>query len=309
MLESIVLGGIRQWVLLRGQRAHAPVLLFLHGGPGVPLFPFAREIGVTAGLEQHCTVAYWEQRGTGKSFSSSIAVSSMRLDQFLSDTLELSAWLCRRFKTQRIYLLGHSWGSILGTLAAAQAPELFHAYIGVGQVAHVARGETASYEWVVEQARQDHHARALQELKALGPAPHDHRGMLLERKWVAHFGGAWHHARRGDLPRLVRQILRTPEYTWADRLRMARDPFFSLRHLIREKYTVDLLSQVPALQVPVYFLEGRHDFTVPSMIAREYFDVLQAPQGKHWIWFEQSAHLPHLEEPHAFGAAIAGIIQ
>ena len=131
-LETVSLGGVDQWVMIRGYDVDNPVLVFLHGGPGSPAIPYARfSFG---GLEQDFTVVSWDQRGCGKSYDEELDPSSITLDRMLADTHELIELMQVRFGVQRIYLMGASWGSILGTLTARDHPELLHAYIGVGQV-------------------------------------------------------------------------------------------------------------------------------------------------------------------------------
>lgn len=147
-LETPSLGGVRQSVLLRGRDTANPVLLFLHGGPGTSELGILRAHNLPA-LEARYTVAVWDQRGAGKSFAAREPRAGMTVEQLLEDTLELSELLGRRFGGRRIFLAGHSWGSLLGVLAVARRPELFHAWIGVGQVAHMLEGERASYDWTL----------------------------------------------------------------------------------------------------------------------------------------------------------------
>lgn len=167
-LEKIDLGGVEQWILIRGQEVDAEVLLFVHGGPGVPNMPFCH---LNAALEKRFVVVQWDQRGAGKSFASDMPSDSMRIDQFVSDTRELSEFLIARFKKEKIYLLGHSWGSVIGAKAASRFPELYHAYIGVSQVTDVMEAQEMLYRETLDAAKSVGNEKAVSELERIGAPP------------------------------------------------------------------------------------------------------------------------------------------
>ena len=146
LIEKIPVGGMDQYLVIRGEDADKPVLLMLHGGPGTPEFPLMRDPNLV--LEKEFVVVHWEQRGAGKSFSPDIPVESMTTNQLIADAAEVSNYLRKRFKQEKIYLMGHSWGSFLGILTAQRYPKLFHAYVGIGQVASQYQAEKLSLAWV-----------------------------------------------------------------------------------------------------------------------------------------------------------------
>lgn len=296
-LEKIRLGGIDQWVLIRGWDRMNPVLLFLHGGPGAPLFTYCRDIGVTAKLEQHFVMVYWEQRGTGKSFSPSIPAETMTIEQFVSDTHELSQILRKRFGVERIFLLGRSWGSLIGILCAHRHPEIFHAYVGIGQMVNPTENDSISYQFTLETAASLGNEEAVEELKEIGPPPYDHRDLRVQRRWLTSFS----NIPDSQEPSSKKRLLSTPEYSLFDIIKMGIDPYFSTKHLWDEElYQMNLMEQAPSIEVPVYFLVGRHDYFTPSQLVVEYYERLIAPQGKELIWFEESGHEPELQEPEKF---------
>jgi pimeloyl-ACP methyl ester carboxylesterase len=184
--ERVELGGLRQTVLMRGKRVSNPVLLYLHGGPGSSELALVRHFN--AALEDHFIVVLWEQRGAGKSYSPFIDPSSMTIDQFVSDAEELARWLGRRFGKDRIYLVGHSWGSLVGLRLAHQHPELFQAYVGIGQAVSFQEGERLSLRWTMEQAQAAQNLEAIAELRSLVDYPNGDGGGLgavfTERKWL-----------------------------------------------------------------------------------------------------------------------------
>lgn len=308
-LERIRIGGVDQWVLIRGRDRRNPVMLYLHGGPGAPIIPSARDVGVKAGLEQHFVMVYWDQRGSGKSFDAGVPASAMTIDQFVADAHDLTELLRQRFNAPKIYLLGRSWGSIIGVLTAQRYPDLFYAYIGVGQVVNVRENERLSYQFALDRARATANQQAIQDLTAIGAPPYDYKKLLVERKWVRAFGGLLHE--QGQAEGFVNLgtiglFAATPEYSLGDLLNSARDPYYSLRLLWNDKLLqVDLFSQAPILKVPVYLLEGRYDETAPSSIAERYYQQLQAPQ-KALIWFDDSAHMVEFEQPQPFADALVG---
>lgn len=300
-LVKVKLGGAPQTVLLRGRSEENPVLLFLHGGPGTSELGLVRTYNCAA-LEERFTVAVWDQRGAGTSFAAIEPVSAMTVEQLVSDCCELVEWLCARFGQEKVYLLGHSWGSLLGVLAVQRRPERFHAYVGMGQVANVLEGERRSYAWTLAQAEQAGDARAVAKLRALGEPPYagDLRtAIVTQRSLVARYGGEVHGNPRGAMLLLLRALLRTGEYGWRDRVNVFRGAFAGMRLLWPQILSIDLFARVPELKVPVWFLLGRHDQEAPAAVAERYLEALAAPR-KTLVWFEQSAHFPNVEEPDEF---------
>ena len=146
IFEPISINGTKQWVLIRGNDESKPVLLYLHGGPGQSLIPFAYK--ATNKLVNDFIVVYWDQRGTGLSYDESIPDETMTIDQFIEDTRSVTEYLKRKFNKDKIYLLGHSWGTVLGTLVIQKYPDDYYAYIGVGQVVNSEEQEESGTEWL-----------------------------------------------------------------------------------------------------------------------------------------------------------------
>ena len=301
--EKMTIGGVDQWVRIRSRDPQLPVLLILYGGPGVPLFPRIDDFGERAGLEETFTVAYWEQRGTGKSYNPSIPTDSMTIDRFVQDIFELTDRLRTRFGKEKIFLLGESWGTVIGLRAAARCPARFHAYVGTGQVVDMLEGDRASYAFTLEEAERRGHEKALRELDALGPPPYTPKEVMTQRKWVGRFGGARHDTKPQSVLGALLELATTPEYSWRDVWQIAMNPFFALEELLDELYAIDFFKEIPRVELPVYLLEGRYDYTTPPSVTREYYEELEAPH-KEWIWFDESAHFTFLEEPDRFRRAM-----
>jgi pimeloyl-ACP methyl ester carboxylesterase len=298
-LEPVLLGGVRQWVLLRGRDASRPLLLKLHGGPGQAELATAP---LNAALEQDFVVVEWDQRGAGKSAAAIQPESAMTVQQLVADTLALTRWLLQRFPQQRrVILLGHSWGSLIGLLAVRQQPQLYAAFVSTGQMVDAAQAARLGYRFVLDEALARHDQLAMRQLRDIGPPPFDGEQGPARRavyqRWLQSYGGLWHNHSRSFDP--VGWMLAAPEYAWPEKLGFtaAADKSFDL--LAPQMQALRLIEQVPQVQVPVFFAVGRHDQLAAPELTRAYFDALRAP-CKHWQWFEDSAHFPQWEEPEAF---------
>lgn len=297
LLEPVPVSDTEQWALIRSDDGAHPLLLFIHGGPGTSqLTLMRRNMGP---LERHYTVVQWDQRGAGKSYG--VGRDGMNIAKFVDDVVSISSHLCARFGQTRVTLVGHSWGSAIGMLAIAQRPDLFAAYVGIGQVARMLEGERLSYAWTLEQAERAGD-RAARRLRQMGPPPYEgefRAKFLAQRKLLAQYGGEVHRSRVGALGMVLTNLLWSREYSWRDRVRYFRGSLESLDALFPELMTLDLFERVPAVDVPVWFALGRHDHEVPSELSARYFEALRAPR-KELVWFERSAHMPHLEERERF---------
>lgn len=301
-MRRIQLGRVEQTILVRGHNPANPVLLYLHGGPGVAEMPFSYK---NAELERDFVVVHWDQRGAGKSFRP--GTPGMNIREFVDDTIELSRALRAEFGGRKIVLVGHSWGSLVGALAVAREPHLYRAYVGIGQLVNIALSEREMDSRARVVARERGDEKALRKLQAIGPYPYaDH---TQERKV-----NSIQKRLMGTVPHDMTPIhfaglaLASPYYTPADYVRLLRGIVFSGKSLEREIYAVNLFSAVPEIDVPVYLLEGRHDTVLSPVVAANYFEKLRAPRGKHLVWFEQSNHWPQLEEREKYRATLRSIL-
>lgn len=298
-LEPVELGGVDQWILIRGEDRANPVLLWLHGGPGQPTMMLAHRF--ERELVKRFVVVHWDQRGAGKSFRASLRPEELTPERLIADTHELVLHLRERFDTPKIYLIGHSWGSELGALTVARYPALFHAYIGVGQAVSIPEGYKLVYPDLLERARATGNERAVRELEALGPPPYTSIEQLaVIGGWMAEFGGLTQQRGRG----LLEEALLSPAYSLTDVAGYIQGASFSVQAMLDDLGQVNLLTQAPRIEVPVYIFQGRHDLASPAPLAERYFDALEAPRGKQLIWFEQSAHAPPWEQPEQFNLAM-----
>lgn len=308
VLEQIELGGVPQWVSIRGEHADNPVLLFLHGGPGDPGIGLSHAF--QKAWETDFTVVQWDQRGGGKN-SSSVDLRNREVDPDLTiqrlilDSEELVAHLQDRFDTERIFVIGHSWGTILGTHLAKRRPESLHALIAVGHIGQGMRvNESAVYEALLEAARSQGRDEAVAELEALAPYPPAQgpippEGMIVRTHWISALGGSLYGEPSG-LARYFSAVESSPEYTDEEKTLWPQAASRVIWHLVQDGFfDVDLTGLGYDFDVPVYFFHGAHDLHTPPSNARAYFDLVQAPD-KGWFTFTSSAHSPHFEEPGLF---------
>ncbi len=299
-LRKVKIGATEQWLMIRGEDLTKPVILFVHGGPGTSQLTIMRRN--TRDLEKGFVVVNWDQRGAGKSYSAISDLTRMHLRQFVSDIHEVSLYLIERFKRPKIILVGHSWGSAISVLAVAERPELYSAYIGIGQVSNMRQSEAISYEWTLQQAIKAKDHSAVAKLNRIGHPPYEgdwQKKFMAQRQLLGKYGGEYWGSRTGAFGPVLYNWFFSTEYTLMDRINFFRGIFGSVRLLFPELLRVDLFEHAPELKVPVWFAEGRHDYEVPSVLSAQYFEALKAPRKK-LIWFENSAHLPNTEERDKF---------
>jgi proline iminopeptidase len=297
----VQLRGLPQWISLHGRDLANPVLIALHGGPGMTETPYFRHFN--SAIESAFTVVYWDQRGTGRSHSPATPPESLTIDQLVRDLDDLVEHVRARLGKDRVALLGHSWGTVLGTLYAARHPEKVSAYIGTGQVGNLPVSEQASYAFVLAEAKRRGNWFAEARLRGIGPPPHTFEQVLLQRRWLTWYGRVFAHVPRLTMARL---FLFPPGSSLLDFPKALRAAIFTGRAMWPEVRAVNLEVAAPALAVPVWFLHGRNDRLTDAGVAEAYFSKLSAP-SKQLVWFESSGHLVPFEEPAAFNAAVMEI--
>jgi len=290
-IEKVILKNKEQTILIRTTDTANPVLLFLHGGPGSPLMPYAHV--ADRKLEEHFTVVHWDQYGAGKSYDKKLNPNEISIDFYLDCTIELIELLRKRFGQEKVFLLGHSWGSFLGIVTAHKHPELLHAYIGMGQVINMPEAEKISYNFSLEKAQNAGKKKAIKDLERIGLPPYqNHKDLLTERKWLSIYKGMIYNC---SLMKTVGYSLKSPEYNFGDHVRELKGRGLLLSILWPEFQTRTVDDKISAFEIPVYFFEGRHDYCVPSVLVENFIQKIEAPH-KEIIWFEHSAHMMNIEE-------------
>jgi pimeloyl-ACP methyl ester carboxylesterase len=301
------IGGVEQWVNVRGQDRDNPMILFVHGGPASPLIP--RLWQFQRPFEEFFTIANYDQRASGKTFredSSDALGATLKIERYADDAIELAEYLKKRYGKRKLVLMGHSWGTIVSMRAALKRPDLFYAYVGIGQVINVRTNEKVSYDFAVAEATRRGNTAAVEELKKIAPYPGDtpitRERIIAARKWAQHYGGLTAYRESSeyfyDAPFL------SPEYDIEDACAIDRSNVFTLGRVLDEFLEVDF-SKVAEFPIPVVMFMGRHDYTTPSQPTDAWLAQVKAP-AKHGVWFEHSSHMVPWEEP---GKTLVSLLQ
>ncbi len=292
----IEINGMKQGMFIQSVNLENPVLLFLHGGAGSPEIAFTEQY--PTGLGKIFTVCWWEQRGSGMSYSRSIKKEEMTIGQMISDTIAVTHYLKKRFNKEKIYVMGHSWGSLLGVLTVQQAPQLFHAYIGIGQVARQLESERLAYTYMLQEFNKANNKKMIRKLEkhsidSGGEVSLRYLGVRSEGMMQLGIG-VMHNCT--SMMECVMTVLRYKGYTLKEKFKFPMGSSFSLKCLWEFVLQTDLIKQVKELKVPVYIFQGKYDYQVSYFIAKEFAAAVNAPV-KGFYTFENSAHSPCFEEP------------
>ena len=293
------INGVEQGMFIKGKDINNPVLLFVHGGPGMPEYWLTQRY--PTGLEDHFTVVWWEQRGAGLSYSPDIPPATMTAEQFVADTIAVTNYLRKRFDREKIYLMAHSWGSYIGIQAAAREPDLYYAYIGVGQISHQIQSEQLAYQYALAYYKENGNTNMLRKLEAAPPTltvPLPTAYEALRDTYMHRAGVGTTREMKSVITGIFLPSWQFREYTVGEKVNLWRGKFYSRSRnfsLWDKMQTTDLTQQVTKLEIPVYFLHGLYDYTCAYPLAKEYFEQLEAPV-KGFYTFDESAHSPIFEE-------------
>lgn len=292
--------GTKQWISIRGRDRRNPILLVLHGGPGSPEMPDAWMF--QSPWEDYFTVVEWAQRGAGKTYEANTEAQmapGMTIAGMTRDAARVVEYLRKRFHKKRIFILGISWGTVLGVMLAQRHPDWLYAYIGVGQVVDERHGEKLAYGFTLHAAEAHDNAKAVRELRAIAPYPG--RVLTLDRasvldKWEMYYGALIYG--RKNFYWYERSWELSPSYLPSEIEALAAGSRFSLGHLLGPLLRVDF-DHVTRFRCPVIEFVGAHDYTTPASLTIAWFKSLQAP-SKRLVIFRDSAHMLIEEQPGRF---------
>ena len=291
-LDGIEVNGDRQSLLIRGESRDNPILLFLHGGPGMPSMFLAHRF--QRDLEKQFIVVHWDQRGSGKSFRAELDPETISTRQLLDDLYVVTDNLQAELSGNQIYLLGHSHGSYLGMLAVHERPELYEAYIGVGQVVNPAKAFSLQ-KTELERRRSE---------LGIGPDIEIDKQNLEQLLFEAH---GQLYCCQSFAPLLLTGLL-APEYSLMDAYNVKRGSNFSSQHMKYNVISHPLELAVRQVDVPTFFISGKHDLTTPATLSKAYLDDLSAPMNKYYE-IDEAAHFPFFEQPQEFALVLAEIVE
>jgi pimeloyl-ACP methyl ester carboxylesterase len=300
-LATVPIGGHDQTMLIRGRSLDNPVLLYLTGGPGgTDIGALRRDVT----LEQDFTVVAWDQRGAGKSYSALDPTDTFTLDQLIADTVEVTSYLRNRFDQDKIYLVGQSWGSTLGVLAAQQHPELYHALVGVGQMVSQRETDIMFWEDTLAWAEETGNVGLAETLLRNGPPPYEN--LMYYDAFIASEHD-WNVYPEFDPNTEMPAILFVPEYNWMDRINAFKGFLDTAGTLYPQLQDVDFRQDVTTLDVPFYMVLGEHETRGRAVLANEWFTMLDAPL-KESLVFAGGGHRAHFDQPGMFAELMTEVL-
>ncbi|MDD4157125.1 MAG: alpha/beta hydrolase [Candidatus Cloacimonetes bacterium] len=300
--EKVELCGFKQTIHIVSKDANKPVLLFLHGGPGI-----SNRHSVVASSKDllDCfTVVAWDQRGTAGSFKG-CKKETLTVDQLIEDANALVAYLCRKFNKEKIFTIGGSWGSLLGTALLKKHPERIAAFVGFGQFVDGPKNELLSWQYCVNEATKANDQKSLDILRKIsepvnGVYKDGFKGMMKQRNIMMKYGGySKNEKKRSYWNAIVKPILLSGEYTISDIFGFIKGYRFVLETMWDEVAAIDFKQTHTTFKSPIFIFDGRLDNNTPSELVEEWFHMIEAPV-KELHWFENSGHNPMSDESEKF---------
>jgi pimeloyl-ACP methyl ester carboxylesterase len=292
--EYTRLGGVDQWVQIRGDDRSNPVLLIVHGGPGSSLMPMS---ALFRSWEKYFTVVLWDQRDAGRTFIKNGASPEMSIARVAQDGVELTEFLRRHLHKKKIVLLGHSWGTMIGVRMAKERPDLFSAYVGTGQVVSIAEKEPVDYARTMARLRAAHDSEGIAALERVGPPPYKSNSDLVTERNLS---------RQHDIPaerdaysEMAPVVLFAPGWSLWDTYEflVASDPAEAATFAADANYDARKLGI--KFDTPFFIINGELDHITPTDLAKPYFDSVQAPV-KQFVVLKGAGHNAVATEPDVF---------
>lgn len=296
-IDYIKIGGVEQCVLIRSENINNPIVLFLHGGPGMPMMYLAHEF--QRPLEKHFTIVQWDRQGAGKTFVRNRPIKeNMSVRQQLNDSYELIDTLRHRYKKDKIILIGHSFGTYLGSLLVTEHPELFSSYISISQDLDDKMAKTIQERFIRENALAQNRQEIINALAKTKKPNFEN--------WLFEFGGELKNS-KSFLP-FIWSGLRAPEYTLKEALNVGKGSSFSNRYMKYNVLDSGIYYKIREYKIPVYFFVGKSDYTTPFELIESYYKIIKAPE-KQIIYFDNSAHFPFFEETEKFCMEVEKVLK
>lgn len=306
--EYVNINGAKLNVRYRSQNIDNPILLFIHGGPGVCDRHWV--LKYQSNLSEIATLVCYDQRCAGRSYNKH-NLDNLTIDIMVEDAYQLALYLCKKFDKKKVIVIGHSWGSVVGTLLTQKHSEVVECYIGQGQVVNGALNEEISYDFCLNKAKLLKDKKGLKQLESIGrPINGQYKSvkdMNVQRNYLSKYGGGTYNSKESLLSSLIIPLILSPEYKLSELFSYANGAYYSLDQLWTSVVALDFFTTVTKLDVPVFLTLGRHDFNTPVQLSQKWFDQLVCPK-KELYYFENSAHSPIKEEPSLWGECIKNIV-
>lgn len=267
------IGGIQQVLKLKGKDITKPILLYLHGAGGNNYSLITNADKLTSKLQEHFIVALWDQRDYGKTFEINKSAKPLTVKLIVNDTKEVIDYLLKKFDRKKLYLAGHSMGSVEGIYIADKYPEILYAVIEMSPAVNGIESQKIGLSMLQKHFKKINNQRAVKELATIKLPARDFESLFIKYIWQTEYDGE-------HVTDTVREQIKPMMKQWMES---------SAASLSNEVFEMNFFKQFPALKCPVYFFVGRKDFTTNASLSEKYYKKLKAPK-KELFWFEKSAH-------------------
>ena len=288
--------GDKQYLTISTENIDKPILLYLHGGPGgalTPLFSYCFKK-----LEKDFIIVFWDQRGAGKSFNGIIPKKYQTVDSFVEDTKEITEYLLKKFNKDKLFLLGHSWGSMLGINTIKKYPNMYYAFIGTGQLIDVNDGMKVGYDLLLKKSLENKNIELEKQLKSINKEKLNATPRIMNFSTRQYFSLINSEETYQNVE-IVENAVKTGENMVSIKTGLSYSPLITnlkqayLYNKLRGNMAKNNLNKITKLEVPVYFAVGKKDMITPVSLVQEYFKNLESPK-KELILFENMGHAPHI---------------
>lgn len=305
VVQKVKINGKDQYIFISSNDINNPLLLVLHGGPGDTCFPLMKRYNEK--LKECYTVVVLEQRGCGKSYYKFKKEDNINIDMYVNDIYELSKLLLAQFKKKNLYIMAHSWGSVLGLKFIRAHPELVKKYIGCGQVVNMKKGCKESYNFALDKNIKEGNAKVVEKIKSIDCTYSDenwfHNLLFITKQVVKHGGSVYKKSNYNDF---IVTFLKSRDYGLMDIIKRQKGSSQGIKYLWPELMHVNFES-TDSFDVPVIFIEGRYDYHASSKEAEKYYKIIKSE--KRLYWFENSAHFPQWDEAEKFNEIMCSLVK
>jgi pimeloyl-ACP methyl ester carboxylesterase len=282
------IGGLRQWIQIRGDDKDNPVILFVHGGPALSMIPFTYRS--MRPWEQYFTVVHWDQRGAGRTYllNGGADDTASGMDQIIDDGIRVSEFVRARLHKDKIVLVGESWGSAVALEMARARPDIFYAYVGTGQAINMPRAEGLTYQLLLARVRSENDERAIHQLEAIGPSPYaDPSRRILEQRILAEHPAK--SERVGVFDGMGGDFMSAPGYSLRESYQLIAGATQHRAKLVEDDQNYSAARRGMQFEIPVFFFQGSEDIQAPTQLVAEYLRDLTAP-AKELVIFPGGGH-------------------
>lgn len=306
-IDYLDVNNYKQGVVVVDNDLTKPLLIFVHGGPGSPEFALFEQ--KCPELFDYFICCFPEQRGAGLSAIKKITAADLQVDVITADTIAITEHYLKKYNKEKAYIMGHSWGSVIAPHVAKKRPDLYHAYIGIGQVNQQRLSEKEGYEFIIQKAREHGDKKTLNKLLANKPT----KDYLLSMEYMRirstelnRYGAAFWHKEKISGMTLLKYMLKSKIYSKTYSIKFLKGNYGALKHGLKLLTNVHLEKEIIELEVPMYIIQGYHDLQTSFNQAQLFFSNVEAPEKKFFV-FHDSAHCPMLDEKEKFMEVVTSI--